>query len=107
MLIKNINDCRRIVKKYYVSKNLLGSARVELICAICTCAEQTFSQAKAHGKDFARAFEVAMEAYMDGVLKGKVAIEIQAKVNLQNEGRLEDAGVALLVDIMKAHRLRL
>jgi len=107
MFDKNEIECESIVNKYYVSKELQESARIELICAICICAEQTFSQADASGEYFTRAFEVAMEAYMNGELSGKIANKIQAKVNSQDVDTPCGGAVIALADILKAHRLRL
>lgn len=108
MFRNNSSECESIVRKYYVLTELQGLKQIEQICAICACAEQTFSQAKAYGKDFSRAFEVAMDAYMNGDLKGKIKNEIHAKFKPQGGREVTRiAGITSLVDITKAHRLRL
>jgi len=104
---KNAKACKSIVQEYCVSEELPRPARFEQICAICICAEQTFSQAKVNGEDFSPAFAIAMEAYMNGELRGEVIKEIQVNAKLEDEFELSGAAVTSLVEILKAHRLRL
>jgi len=72
---------------------------------MCVCAEQTFTEASARKQGFARAFSIALDAYV----KSTVRDEVNNAIKVLCEGRDRSDGFLLeqLEDIIKNHRLRI
>jgi len=81
------------------------SGQAYLLALICVCAEQTFTQASATEKGFARAFSIALDAYMKSTASDEANQAI--KVLLEGRDRLDDFLRKELGDIIKKHRLRI
>jgi hypothetical protein len=74
-----------------------------LCLAICICVEQTFSEASADEASFGPAFSVALDTYLSSSLQKDVNKEIAGLP----EGYKGDESPEKLVEIIKAHPLRM
>jgi len=81
------------------------SGQAYLLASICICAEQTVAQASATEKRFARAFSIALDAYVKSTVRDTANEAI--RVLFEGRGRLDDFLLKGLVDIIKEHRLRI
>jgi len=80
------------------------SGQAYLLASICICAEQTVAQASATEKGFARAFSIALDAYVKSTVRDKANEAI--RVLFEGKDGLDDFLLKGLVDIIKEHRLR-
>nr|GAT48550.1 predicted protein [Mycena chlorophos] len=116
---QNAADCTAIFCDKIPSENSWTNARrSEAIAAACICIDQTFMEASACAADFPAAFQIALDAYfsVEHTPRSIVNKEI-AKFSPQDYREVVDPGsseqqltrkaVLKLVEIIKAHRLRL
>jgi len=82
-----------------------ASGKAVLLTSICVCAEQTFTEASARKQGFARAFSIALRAYVMSTVRDEVNNAIRAL--FEGRDRLDRILLAQLDDIIKNHRLRI
>jgi len=109
--LDNVNSCASALLDKFSSPDELDeslqmvSGRAYLLASICVCAEQTVAQASATQKIFARAFSIALDAYVKSTVRDKAKEAI--KVLFEGRDWADDFLLKGLGDIIKNHRLRI